>query len=154
MSFECTPHEHCIDTALKQAYDVCSAQGARLTESRKRVLELVWVSHAPIKAYDILKELQKEDSGAKPPTVYRALDFLIDHGLVHKIQRLNAYIGCNHPEGSQPCFFLICKQCDIVSEHHDDAYQELIKEISETHHFMPEAMSFEMEGLCGQCVAS
>ncbi len=151
MSFVCHSHQQCIDTALKQAETVCATHGARLTDSRKHVLELIWASHEPAKAYDLLAELQKEDPSAKPPTVYRALDFLLEHGLIHKIHRLNAYVGCTHPTDKTPCFFLICTECNAVTECHDDAYPKLVANISKSHHFTPQAMSLEMEGLCEQC---
>ena len=151
MSSACDTHTECIETALQHAHAICEANGARLTDSRKRVLELIWASHEPAKAYDILAKLQKEDNAAKPPTVYRAIDFLVEHGLVHKIHRLNAYIGCTHPVDDTPCLFLICTKCNHVTEHHDRAYQKLVATISKSQHFTPQAMSLEMEGICEQC---
>ncbi|NIN34158.1 MAG: transcriptional repressor, partial [Gammaproteobacteria bacterium] len=69
----------------------------RLTPLRRRVLQLVWRSHEPVKAYDLLQILQSEKKGAAPPTIYRALDFLQEQGFVHKLESLNAYIGCSGP---------------------------------------------------------
>ncbi|MCI5049004.1 MAG: transcriptional repressor [Rickettsiales bacterium] len=140
-----------MSTALKNADRICKAHGARLTDVRKQVLTLVWASHEPVKAYDLLAELQKEDANAKPPTVYRALDFLLAHGLIHKIHRLNAYVGCAHPNDETPCFFLICSECNTVTECHDKAYPKLIANVSRSQHFTPQAMSFELEGVCEQC---
>lgn len=151
MVFQCSSHRQCQAQALEHAHTVCEARGVRLTETRKRVLELVWGSHEPAKAYDLLAELQKTDPAAKPPTIYRALDFLREHGLIHKIHRLNGYVGCAYPVDPQPCLFLICTGCHAVTECHDDAYPELVANIAQSHHFMPKAMSFEMEGLCKQC---
>src|SRR3546814_13619005 len=97
----CTPHDHdhCVSHALAEADSLCARQGVRLTALRKRVLELVWQSHKPLGAYDILAQLTEQDGRrAAPPTVYRALDFLLENGLVHRIASLNAFIGCNHPE--------------------------------------------------------
>ena len=96
----CLPHDHsrCVAEALAEAEALCAKQGTRLTTLRKRVLELVWASHKPLGAYDILGVLSEEDGRrAAPPTVYRALDFLLENGLVHRIASLNAFIGCVHP---------------------------------------------------------
>ena len=91
-------HAQCIDAALDKAADLCSRRGARLTKLRRRVLELVWQGHAAVKAYDLLGALDRGAGAAKPPTVYRALDFLIAHGLVHRLESLNAFVGCPAPE--------------------------------------------------------
>lgn len=140
-----------METALEQAEKVCQENDARLTEVRKHVLELIWAGHEPVKAYDLLSDLQKSDPAAKPPTIYRALDFLLEQGLIHKLHRLNAYVGCAHPEEKKPCFFLICTNCHAVTESYDDAYQKLIAKASKSYHFKPQAMTFEVEGLCQQC---
>jgi len=87
----CTPHDHdhCVSHALAEADSLCARQGVRLTALRKRVLELVWQSHRPLGAYDILAVLSEQDGRrAAPPTVYRALDFLLENGLVHRIASL------------------------------------------------------------------
>lgn len=83
-------HSHCVHTALSEADTLCTQKGLRLTALRRRVLELVWQSHKPLGAYDILGVLSEQDGRrAAPPTVYRALDFLLENGLVHRIaQRL------------------------------------------------------------------
>jgi Fur family zinc uptake transcriptional regulator len=90
-------HEHCVEDALAAADKLCAEQGLRFTPLRRRVLELVWSSHKPVGAYALLDKLRSEDLGSAPPTVYRALDFLIEHGLIHRIERMNAFIGCSHP---------------------------------------------------------
>jgi Fur family zinc uptake transcriptional regulator len=147
----CSSHQHCVESALKQAEAICDSSGSRLTSIRKRVLELVWAKHEPMKAYDLLSELQKEDTSAKPPTIYRALDFLLEHGLIHKIHRFNAYVGCIDPDEDSPCLFLICKNCDNVSESHDKSYYQLIDKLSKQYDFIPVETTFEIEGLCSQC---
>src|SRR5690606_10698879 len=87
-------HEQCVSDALAAAEQVCERSGARLTPVRRGVLGLVWQSHRPMGAYDLLDTLAREDDRRPaPPTVYRALDFLQEHGLVHRIASLNAFIG-------------------------------------------------------------
>lgn len=147
----CEQHNTCMESALVQAEALCHSRGSRLTEIRRTVLSLIWASHRPTKAYDVLAELQKQGAGAKPPTVYRALDFLLEQGLIHKLHRLNAYVGCPHPAEDAPCFFMICQKCDTVTDSHDMRFQQMIAHLSNAHHFTPSAMSFEVEGLCQQC---
>lgn len=148
----CKQHQHCIKTALKQAEDICSKAGSRLTTIRKRILELIWEDHGPVKAYDLLTKFQQEDPAAKPSTIYRALDFLFAHALVHKIHRLNAYVGCSSPDKDCPSFFLICTNCHNVTESHDVEYRDILSNISKTHAFKTTDATLEIEGLCRQCV--
>ena len=107
---DCVKHQNCVDNALEQAQLVCDENDSRFTSLRKRILELVWARHEPVKAYDLLSELQKEDKSAKPSTNYRTLDFLLDLGLVHKIHRQNAFVGCVNPKEALPSFFLVCNK--------------------------------------------
>ncbi|MCP3674797.1 MAG: transcriptional repressor, partial [Gammaproteobacteria bacterium] len=109
-------HHHCIEKAMEAAVSICDKNGLRFTKIRRRVLQLVWDNHEAIKAYDILELLQKDDSSAKPPTAYRALDFLLEHGFIHRIESLNAYIGCPQPEHTHHFQLLICNQCGLVKE--------------------------------------
>ena len=152
MTPECEKHQNCIDNAIEQAQLVCDENDSRFTFLRKRVLELVWARHEPVKAYDLLSELQKEDKAAKPSTVYRALDFLLNLGLVHKIHRHNAYVGCIDPKEDRPSFFLVCNNCHKVSEKYDEEYFKLIKSISKKYQFKLRDTSFEIEGLCNNCI--
>ncbi len=101
-------HNHCIETALQEARRLCEDRGLRFTELRERILRMVWQGHKAVKAYDLLDQLSNEGGSAKPPTVYRALDFLMEHGFVHKIESMNAYVGCPHPDGKHVSQFLIC----------------------------------------------
>ena len=91
-------HQSCIEDALARADDVCRERGVRLTPLRRRVLELVWSSHRAVKAYDLLAALGDAVGAAKPPTVCRALEFLMAQGLVHRIDSLNAFVGCPQPD--------------------------------------------------------
>src|SRR5690606_34443655 len=109
-------HRHCVDDALREAERLCAERGERFTPLRRTVLELLWSSHKPIKAYDLLAMLAQTHERPAPPTVYRALDFLQAAGLVHKIQSLNAYMGCGEPGRPHQGQFLICATCGIVAE--------------------------------------
>ena len=113
---DCQDHEVCIESAMSEAESICQENGLRFTELRREVLRLIWQSHVPAKAYDILEKLKGKAWSAKPPTVYRALDFLLETGLVHKLDSINAYIGCTHPREHNGCYFLICTDCNEAKE--------------------------------------
>jgi len=150
----CTPHDHdhCVSHALAEADSLCARQGVRLTALRKRVLELVWQSHKPLGAYDILAVLSEQDGRrAAPPTVYRALDFLLENGLVHRIASLNAFIGCNHPEHPHQGQFLICRHCHTAIELERPAIAEAIDSAAGSAGFTVEGQTVEVVGLCSNC---
>jgi Fur family zinc uptake transcriptional regulator len=153
----CQPHDHrhCIDDALAEADALCARQGVRLTALRKRVLELVWQSHKPLGAYDILGVLTEEDGRrAAPPTVYRALDFLLENGLVHRIASLNAFVGCNHPGESHQGQFLICRHCHAAIELERPAISDAIVAGARDVGFAVEGQTVEVVGLCAACRAA
>ena len=153
----CQPHDHsrCVSDALSDAETLCARNGTRLTSLRRRVLELVWQSHKPLGAYDILDALSDADGRrAAPPTVYRALDFLQDNGLVHRIASLNAFIGCPHPEHAHQGQFLICRSCHTAIELEQPAISEAIRAGAAGVGFAPESQTVEVVGLCAQCRAA
>lgn len=145
------PHKYCRDSALTAAEKTCLVRGVRLTKLRRRVLELVWSSHEPVKAYDILDKLRDEHSGSAPPTVYRALDFLQTEGMVHKIESLNAYIGCGESGHKHIGQFLICRACGAVAEMDDADIRELLAEKAGTLGFHIDHELIEIKGLCAAC---
>jgi len=144
-------HGHCIRQALDAAEDRCKSNGARLTELRRRVLELVWQSHAPVGAYALLDILKAEGQNAAPPTVYRALDFLLEQGLVHRVASLNAYMGCSHPGQPHAAKLLICRKCGRAAELDDPTLDEAVRASAERLGFSLTSQSIEAEGLCADC---
>jgi Fur family zinc uptake transcriptional regulator len=146
-------HDHgaCIAAALASAESTCARDRLRLTDIRRRVLALVWRSHAPIKAYDILTALGPTLGRVAPPTVYRALDFLIEAGLVHRVASENAYVGCPHPERRHRCQLLVCEACGNVTELADAATWEAIALAAAGVGFEPRASTLEVHGLCAAC---
>ena len=149
--FESHLHNECIHSALANAEKICAQKGLRLTQLRKRVLELIWESHGPVKAYDILDKLGDNKASAKPPTVYRSLDFLTENGLVHKLNSLNAYVGCSHPAKTHACYFLICDQCREVKECCNQLLTKAINTTSVDNNFKVSSVTLEIEGLCEHC---
>jgi len=144
-------HAQCIDDALDKAAALCVRRGARLTTLRRRVLELVWQGHTAVKAYDLLAALGTGGSSAKPPTVYRALDFLIAHGLVHRLESLNAYVGCPQPEAPHDGQFLICSACGHVSELEAPAIETAISGEAAGVGFAVRQQTVEVRGICRHC---
>jgi Fur family zinc uptake transcriptional regulator len=147
------PHDHsdCVQTALLTAEQLCRSRGLRFTPIRRRVLELVWDSHKPIGAYDILEALGQESASAAPPTVYRALDFLIEAGLVHRLDSLNAFVGCPDPADRHAGQFLICTRCRTVTELSDPQIEQLIVAKAAAGGFAAVRQMLEIEGLCNVC---
>lgn len=154
MPLACRPHDHshCVSHALSTAEYLCEQRGLRLTTLRKRVLELVWASHKPLGAYDILAVLSETDGRrAAPPTVYRALDFLLEHGLVHRIASLNAFVGCNHPGEMHQGQFLICRNCHTALELQHGSIGSAVLASAESVDFSVEGQTVEITGLCAAC---
>jgi len=143
-------HQECIDQALRRAESLCQRDGQRLTALRRRVLELVWQQHKPIGAYEVLAALQQEGRTA-PPTVYRALDFLQQAGLVHRIASLNAYVGCARPGEPHDGAFLICSSCRVLAELEAPEISRVIEESARSLGFEPGRHTVEIMGLCPAC---
>ncbi len=152
-SFAGARHDHgaCVKTALATAARLCTKRGVRLTPLRQRVLELVWRGHAPVRAYDLLPRLSKKSTPAAPPTVYRALAFLLDQGLIHRIESLNAYVGCMHPEGTHGGQFLICGDCGAAAEVHDPRVDAAVARRAKELGFAVRRKTIEIEGVCPPC---
>ncbi len=146
-------HDHgdCVAEAVRAAEGLCAERGARLTKLRRRVFELVWSSHAPVGAYDLLRRLAQERDGAAPPTVYRALDFLREHGLIHRIESLNAFVGCCAPGQAHAGQFLICSDCGMAAEIDDPRVNAAIDRRAREIGFAVHRKTIEVEGLCPPC---
>lgn len=144
-------HQSCRVDATARASALCKERGARLTPLRRSVLEFVWDGHKPIGAYEILERLRGERGAVAPPTVYRALEFLLAHGLVHRIESLNAYVGCPHPDGDHGGQFLICSGCGAAAELNDAAIDGAIQTSAEDLGFTVGRRTIEVEGLCADC---
>lgn len=144
-------HQHCIADALDRAAALCEQRGSKLTEIRRRVLELVWRNHAPVGAYDLLDEIRKDGRIAAPPTVYRALDFLREQGLVHRLESLNAFVGCTRPDRTHVSQFLICTGCQAVAELDAPEVGSAVSQSAAKAGFVVDRMTIEMHGLCPAC---
>ena len=152
------------DRLLQRADGICVSRGSRLTDLRRQVLRLVLDSDTPVGAYDLLERLRSAHKGAAPPTVYRALDFLLEQGLVHKVERLSAFVGCVH--ASEPddvhsghdhqhhhaAQFLICTRCSRTVELEDNTVTSALGVAAAAVGFRPARSTVEVEGLCAMCL--
>ena len=136
---------------METADQLCRDKGLRFTPLRRRVLELVWTSHKPVGAYDILQELNREGRKAAPPTVYRALEFLIEADLVHRLDSLNAFVGCADPSSSHSGQFLICSTCRSVAELDNTDITSVVHKAAADLGFSAVHQMLEIQGLCKAC---
>ena len=151
-----TPQDHdhrvCVETAMDRAARLCFSRGARLTDTRRQILELVWRRHEPVTAYDLVETLRGVvGRRVDPPTIYRALDFLIDQGLVHRIEGLNAFVGCSMPEARHAGQFLICGRCGTIQELDDPDIVQAVTAGAQAAGFTIERQTVEVYGQCADC---
>lgn len=144
-------HHHCAGGALARAEEILSERGARLTPVRRRVLEILLEAHRAMGAYEVLERLGAEGFGKQPPVAYRALDFLVDNGLAHRIRRLNAFAACMHPGEDHAPVFLICRACDGVAEAPATPVRAALAEAAQAVGFVVERATVEALGLCTAC---
>jgi Fur family zinc uptake transcriptional regulator len=138
---------------LRRAEQLCRDREVRLTEQRRTVLELVCATARPISAYKILNLLRTKTGNPAPTTVYRALEFLVDQGLVHKLASLHAFVGCTHPERPHSGQFLICVDCGEVNELEDDSIVRSLRSAEKVTGFKTTYPVVELIGTCAQCTA-
>jgi Fur family zinc uptake transcriptional regulator len=144
-------HDHCVVDALAAAAARCTANGSRLTDIRREVLAVVWASHRPVGAYDILAELGRDGRRIAPPTVYRALDFLLEQGLVHRVASQNAFIGCPSPGHVPGVELLICTECGSAIEVQEGRIAAAVSAAAARHGFEIGQQTIEVLGRCAAC---
>ncbi len=144
-----------LEARLVQAEALCARRGARLTKLRRDVLGLILASPEPVGAYALLDRMREQGASLQPPTVYRALDFLMAQGLVHRLERLNAFVGCHddapHDHAAQ---FFLCTACGKAEEVDDPAIAEAVAATAARRGFAPLRATVEVEGLCAGCALS
>lgn len=137
---------------MHQAEQQCQTRGVRFTPIRRRVLEMISGTPGGLKAYDLLDRLSDEHASARPPTVYRALEFLIEQGLVHRIESLNAYLACPCPEHVHRFQLLICRECGRVEELHQEVVSDLLSTTARERGFTVQRQTIELLGVCDDCL--
>jgi Fur family transcriptional regulator, zinc uptake regulator len=149
-------HERCTSAAIAHAEAQCAARAQRLTPIRRQVLEALLGSHKPLGAYEIIEHLAQNSAAGQgrpaPITVYRALDFLRENGLVHRIESRNAFVACVHNHGdNELVVFLICEKCGAVGEATGGGAAETLKAAARAAGFSPKSPIIEIAGICAHC---
>jgi Fur family zinc uptake transcriptional regulator len=145
-------HGRCSAQAMAHAEALCAARARRLTPTRRLVLEALTASHKPIGAYEIIDRLAERGPRPAPITVYRALDFLLENGLVHRIESRNAFMACiNEHESGSMVVFLICEKCGAVGEARSSAVAETLVAAARSAGFTPKTPVIEIAGICSHC---
>ncbi|MET0067046.1 MAG: transcriptional repressor [Candidatus Thiodiazotropha sp.] len=144
-------NEQAIQRVMARAETLCRERGVRLTPQRSRVLQLLIAAEKPLSAYDLLERLRGSVKNPAPPTVYRALDFLMEQGLIHKLESIHAYVGCTHPEHPHAGQFLICAECGEVAEVEDPRVTESLQAAGQAQGFRTHRPVVELLGTCADC---
>lgn len=149
------PHDHaaCQGQALSAVEALCKARKLRLTPARAFVLETLLESHRAMTAYELLDRLAAAGLGSQPPVVYRALDFLMEHGFAHRIERLGAFVGCTHGGAEHSAAFVVCRLCRRVAETSLPRSMRGLIEEAAASGFEVEKVMVEAEGICARCRA-
>ncbi len=153
LAFSDHNHHQCEIDLLHKAQALCEQRAVRLTQRRRQVLEILLSTHQPMGAYEILNRLNKTEQNITPPIVYRALDFLMEQGLIHRIESANAFIHCMHPGHGCTAQFLICSKCHCVAELDTTLGNAIPPVLDEARKigFEIGAAVIEISGLCAGC---
>ncbi|MDF2180316.1 transcriptional repressor [Aliiglaciecola sp. CAU 1673] len=136
---------------VEKARHHCESQGARFTHLREKVYELLLQKQGATGAYELLDNLKETENSAKPATVYRTLDFLLEFGLVHRLESSNAFIACHHFGCNHPVQFLICDRCGEVQEIQSEGLKETLDRQAKEHGFKVSKQTIEAHGICAAC---
>jgi len=153
-TFPAPDHDHgrCAADALTHAERVCAQRSQKFTPLRRQVLQALLASHRPLGAYEIIEELGREATRPAPITVYRALEFLMANGLVHRIESRNAFLACAHDhEQTALVAFLICERCGAVGEVPAAPIADSLKVAAAASGFVPKLSVVEITGTCAHC---
>ena len=152
LGFEQHDHNACVQNGMSAAEARCAKEGLRFTSVRQKTLEILLQEHRALGAYEVLDRLRESGFGSQPPVAYRALDFLVENGFVHKIEKLNAFIACASPDSAHSPAFMICRECETVAETHSVPTRGALGDAAKAAGFVIERTVVEAEGLCPTCV--
>lgn len=150
-AFQPHDHAHCCGDVLAHAQALVAKRGLRLTPVRQRTLEILLESHLALGAYEVLQRLVAEGYGNQPPVAYRALEFLVEQGMAHRIRRLNAFTACMNPGTAHAPAFLICRACNAVAEAPAAPVRVALDAAAAALGFAIERSTIEAVGLCPAC---
>jgi len=153
-AFPSPDHDHgrCTADAITHAERICAERAQKFTPLRRQVLQALLSSHRPLGAYEVIEQLAKAAPRPAPITVYRALDFLMANGLVHRIESRNAYLACAHDHDRAALVaFLICERCGAVGEVPAAPIADSLKAAAGASGFSPKLSVVEITGTCAHC---
>jgi Fur family transcriptional regulator, zinc uptake regulator len=136
---------------LEQAEALCRDRGGRLTQQRRTVLSKLLAAGRPVTAYELVELVRPVDAAITPASVYRSLDFLVEIGLVHRLDTTRSFVACDHPDHPHAAQFLICRECGTVVETDDGRIARATGDLGERHGFTVDHRTVELTGLCGSC---
>lgn len=139
------------DTQIGKARAFCEGKGARFTHLREKVYEILLNKQSSVGAYELLDDLKLTETSAKPATVYRTLDFLLEFGLIHRLESTNAFVACHHFDCSHPVQFLICDVCGQVREIQSEGLKSTLDKQAMSVGFQVTKQTIEAHGTCSQC---
>ena len=146
-------HVHDAGTFVRAVEQACRERGLNLTPIRAEALKQIAQAGKPIKAYDLLERMRGGPGASAPPTVYRALDFLLENGFIHRLVSINAFLACHHPLAGHVVPILICRGCENAQELEDETIAAGLDALARAQHFEPLSTYLEVQGLCAHCVA-
>lgn len=150
-AFDAHDHSHCASAGLARAESLLALRKLRLTPVRRQTLQILLAEHRALGAYEVLDKLADAGFGKQPPVAYRALEFLVEHGLAHKVRRLNAFAACMHPDTEHAPLFLICRVCNALAETPAEPVRAALDAAAAAAGFTVERTSIEALGLCPKC---
>ncbi|MCY1127425.1 Fur family transcriptional regulator [Frigidibacter sp. RF13] len=153
LAFRRHDHSNCCGGLIARADELAAERGLKLTPVRRRALEILLEEHRALGAYEVLERLAGEGFGNKPPVAYRALDFLVENGMAHRIARLNAFMACMHPGDDHTPMVMICRACRSVAEAPAEPVAAAVAESAASAGFAVEGTVVEALGLCSACRA-
>ena len=143
--------EHGEADVLDRLVAVCVARGGRVTRQRRAVLERLAAAKRPLSAYDVRDLLLPEDAAITPASVYRCLDFLMEHGVVHRLETTRSFVACEHADHDHAVQFLICRQCGTVVEAEDKKVAAATASLGQRLGFAVDHRTVELTGICATC---
>lgn len=138
-------------TIIAKARAHCAARDLRFTPLREKVYALMLEKLGPMGAYELLDELKESEPKAKPATIYRILDFLLEIGFIHRLESTNAFVACQHFNNEHPVQFLICDNCGYAKEIHSEGIAQTVRNLAESHGFEISTQTIEAHGICNKC---
>ncbi len=144
-------HTHGAEEFVRAVQQACRERGLNLTPIRTEALKRIAEAGKPIKAYELLERMRGGPGASAPPTVYRALDFLLGQGFIHRLASINAFLACHHPKAGHVAPILICQSCESAQELEDESIAASLDLLARAQRFEPASTYIEVLGICGRC---